>query len=305
MTAETPYEARRVGRAAPVGLGRHRIPVPAQAEPLALVSQDGVALAAMHLRRPSSWPGGSGQAPLSGSTAIVLAHGFGGAHDQERVERIASILSEDASVVAVTQRGHGASAGMTTLGHREPMDVEAAVAWARAAGYERVVTVGFSMGAAVVLRHAALLGPGSSDAVIAVSGPAYWFYRGTTPMRWLHRGISTPAGRAYIRTALGTRVDPTPWPEPPPLPPTEAAARVREHGIDLLIVHGDADGFFPLDHPRALHDAAPGSEMWIEPGFGHAEGAIEEDLVRRLGAWAVQPDRAGSAGARGNSGGSG
>jgi pimeloyl-ACP methyl ester carboxylesterase len=257
------------------GVGRQRIAVPPQAEPLSLASQDGIALAAMHLPHPSS------------STAIVVAHGFGGAHDQERVERIAQLLNEETSVVAVTQRGHGDSGGMTTLGHREPMDVEAAVAWARGAGYDRVVTVGFSMGAAVVLRHAALLGPGSSDAVIAVSGPAYWFYRGTTPMRWLHRGISTPAGRAYIRTALGTRVDPEPWPDPPPMPPTEAAARVREHGIDLLIVHGDADGFFPLDHPRALHEAAPGSELWIEPGFGHAEGAIEEDLVRRIGTWAM------------------
>jgi len=258
-----------------VGVGRHRIPVPREAEPLTLRSQDGLALVAMHL-------------PHRGSqTAIVVAHGFGGAHDQERVERIASILSEDAAVVAVTQRGHGDSEGMTTLGHREPLDVEAAVAWARASGYDRVVTVGFSMGAAVVLRHAALLGPGATDAVVAVSGPAYWFYRGTTPMRWLHRGISTAAGRAYIRTALGTRVDPTPWPEPPPMPPTEAAARVREHGTDLLIVHGDADAFFPLDHPRALQDAAPGSELWIEPGFGHAEGAIEEDLVRRIGAWAA------------------
>jgi pimeloyl-ACP methyl ester carboxylesterase len=257
------------------GVGRHRIAVPPQAEPLSLVSQDGIALAAMHLPHPSS------------STAIVVAHGFGGAHDQERVERIAQLLNEETSVVAVTQRGHGDSGGMTTLGHREPMDVEAAVAWARGAGYDRVVTVGFSMGAAVVLRHAALLGPGSSDAVIAVSGPAYWFYRGTTPMRWLHRGISTSAGRAYIRTALGTRVDPEPWPDPPPMPPTEAAARVREHGIDLLIVHGDADAFFPLDHPRALHESAPGSELWIEPGFGHAEGAIEEDLVRRIGVWAM------------------
>ena len=71
------------------------------------------------------------------------------------------------------------------------------------------------------------------------------------------------------------------------------AARVRDHGIDLLIVHGDADGFFPLDHPRALHEAAPGSELWIEPGFGHAEGAIEDDLVRRMGAWAVRPGSSG------------
>lgn len=265
MTADSSY-----------GTGRHRSPVPARAEPLALVSQDGVGLAAMHLRHATS------------PTAIVVAHGFGGAHDQERVERIATILSEEASVIAVTQRGHGASGGMTTLGHHEPMDVEAAVAWARASGYTRVVTVGFSMGAAVVLRHAALLSPASVDAVVAVSGPAYWYYRGTMPMRWLHRGIATAAGRAYIRTVLGTRVDPRPWPDPPPLPPTAAAARVRERDIDLLIVHGDSDGFFPLDHPRALHDAAPGSHLWIEPGFGHAEGAIEESLVRRIGAWSTQ-----------------
>lgn len=260
----------------PDGTGRHRVPLPSRAEPLSLKSQDGVALAGMHL------------AHAEASTAIVLVHGFGGAHDQERVERIAEILAQDAAVVAVTQRGHGDSGGMTTLGHREPMDVDAAVAWARNAGYPRIVTVGFSMGAAVVLRHAALLGPGATDAVVAVSGPAYWFYRGTTPMRWLHRGISTATGRAYIRSVLGTRVDPTPWPDPPPMPPTEAAARLRAHGTDLLIVHGDADGFFPLDHPRALHDAAPGSQLWIEPGFGHAEGAIEESLVRRIGAWAVE-----------------
>lgn len=257
------------------GTGRHRVPIPPRAEQLTLETRDGLRLAAMHL--------GDG----SGPTAIVLVHGFGGAHDQERVERIARILSEDVGVVAVTQRGHGDSEGMTTLGHHEPMDVEAAVAWARGAGYDRIVTVGFSMGAAVVLRHAALVGPGATDAVVAVSGPAYWFYRGTTPMRWLHRGISTAAGRAYVRTVLGTRVDPTPWPDPPPMPPTEAAARVREHGTDLLIVHGDADGFFPLDHPRALHDAAPGSHLWIESGFGHAEGVIEEGLVRRIGAWAL------------------
>lgn len=259
----------------PVGVGRHRIPVPPEAQPLTLTTQDGLALAAMHLPHRTA------------DTAFVVAHGFGGAHDQERVERIAGILSEAAGVVAVTQRGHGDSEGMTTLGHREPLDVDAAVRWARESGYDRVVTVGFSMGAAVVLRHEALLGPGATDAVVAVSGPAYWYYRGTTPMRWLHRGISTAAGRAYIRTALGTRVDPTPWPDPPPMPPTQAAARVREHGTDLLIVHGDADAFFPLDHPRALHEAAPGSELWIEPGFGHAEGAIEEDLVRRIGAWAA------------------
>ena len=249
------------------------------AQPLSLVAPDGVRLAAMHLPREGA------------GTAVVLVHGFSGAHDQERVADVAYLLGEQAAVVAVTQRGHGDSQGMTTLGHREPLDVEAAAAWARGEGYERVVTVGFSMGAAVVLRHAALLpradGHAGADAVVAVSGPAYWFYRGTPPMRWLHRGIASAAGRAYIRTAMGTRVDPAPWPDPPPLPPTGAAAKLSADGVPLLIVHGDADAFFPLDHPRALHEAAPGSVLWLEQGFGHAEGAISDDLVRRIGAWVV------------------
>ena len=42
----------------------------------------------------------------------------------------------------------------------------------------------------------------------------------------------------------------------------------------LLIVHGDRDGYFPVDHPRMLADAAGGhAELWLEPGMGHAENA--------------------------------
>ena len=39
-------------------------------------------------------------------------------------------------------------------GRLSEADVDATVRWARAAGYRRVATVGFSMGGAVVLRHA-------------------------------------------------------------------------------------------------------------------------------------------------------
>ncbi len=259
--------------------GRERVPLPPNAEPIALTAQDGVRLAGAHHRGPDR------------DTALVLVHGFGGAHDQARVDRIAQRWSARHGVVSLTMRGHGASQGRTTLAHREPMDVEAATAWARAAGYSRVVTVGFSMGAAVVLRHAALRlasdGYSGTDAVAAVSGPAFWFYRGTPPMRWLHRGVESPLGRLYLRAALGVTVDAQRWPDPPPMPPTAAAARIREHDIPLLIVHGDADGFFPLEHPRALHAAAPGSAYWQVPGFGHAEGAIDVDLVDRLAGWAA------------------
>ncbi len=72
------------------------------------------------------------------------------------------------------------------------------------------------------------------------------------------------------------------------MPPTEAAKTAVAAGLPVLIVHGDADPFFPLDHPRALHACAPGSELWIEPGFGHAEGAIDAALVHRIARWARQ-----------------
>ena len=237
---------------------------PAGARPIELISLDGVRLSAVHVPGP-------------GDTAIVVAHGFSGAWRQERVARIVQRLSGQASVVAVDQRGHGGSGAATTIGHREPLDVEAASRWSRDAGYDRVVTLGFSMGGAVALRHAALLpragGHAGTDAVVSVSAPAFWYYRGTVPMRWLHRAVGTVTGRAYL-ALRGTRVDPRPWPDPAPMPPTDAAAMARAGGTPLLIVHGDADPFFPLDHPAALHEAASGSHLWIEPDFGHAEGEI-------------------------------
>ena len=265
--------------------GRERVPPPPGSEALALVAADGVRLAGVHL------PGTPGTA--SARVAFVVAHGFCGSFSHRRVDRVLRGLSRHGGVVAIDQRGHGASGGVTTLAHREPLDVEAASAWARAAGYDRVVTVGFSMGSSVVLRHAALLprgqGHAGTDGVVSVSGTAFWYYRGTPPMRWLHRAVGTVTGRAYLRSRLGTRVDPRPWPDPPPLSPTESAARIRSQGIPLLIVHGDQDAFFPLDHPDALHRAAPGSEAWIEPGFGHAEGAIDDALIDRIGAWGARP----------------
>ena len=257
---------------------RRSVPVPPGGERVDLRTDDDVRIAAVHVPGP-------------GETALIVVHGFAGSWSQERVDGIIRRLSVRAPVIAIDQRGHGQSEGMTTIGHREPLDVEAASVWAREHGYQRVVTIGFSMGSAVALRHAALRprseGHSGVDAVVAVSGPAFWYYRGTPPMRWLHRAVGSAAGRAYLRTVLGARVDPRPWPDPPPMSPTEAASRISEMGLPLLIVHGDADAFFPLDHPIALHEAAQGSELWIEPGFGHAEGAIGADLVDRIGTWAL------------------
>ncbi|MGW1026178.1 alpha/beta hydrolase [Streptomyces sp. NPDC002577] len=233
--------------------------------------------------------------------AIVVAHGFTGDLERPHVRRVAGVLGRHAAVVTFSFRGHGASGGRSTVGDREVLDLAAAVRWARELGHTRIATVGFSMGGSVVLRHAALYGDEAgagaaagagddartadarTDAVVAVSAPARWYYRGTAPMRRVHWLVTRRMGRAVGRLGLRTRIHHRDW-DPIPLSPVEAVPLIAP--APLLIVHGDRDGYFPLDHPRSLAEAAGGAaELWLEPGMGHAEHAADEALLARIGDW--------------------
>ena len=58
------------------------------------------------------------------------------------------------------------------------------------------------------------------------------------------------------------------------MPPDEAAALISP--IPLLIVHGEQDLYFPVEHGHRLYEAAQEpKELWIEPGFGHAESGAD------------------------------
>lgn len=262
-----------------------------------LIAADGTPISAAHLvlssppgaRTPVA--GGGGGTPSREGVCFVVVHGFTGGWRQERVQKVIGRLLPWGGVVALDMRGHGKSGGATTVGDAEVLDVAAAVAWARELGYAKVVTVGFSLGGAVVLREAALnaTGPAAVDAVVSVSAPAFWYYRGTRIMRIAHWMVETAPGRAVMRLRR-TRVSSRAWSEPYPLSPMEAAAQLP--GIPLLVVHGDADHYFPLEHPYAIVDAArastPQVELWIEEGVGHAESAIPAEVVDRIGPWAVE-----------------
>lgn len=242
-----------------------------------LTTSDGVSISASHV------PGSDRE------LGLVVVHGFTGNWRQERVRKVTSRLSRYGGVVALDMRGHGRSGGATTVGDEEIHDVAAAVAWTRELGYARVVTVGFSLGGAVVLREAALMadGPGRVDAVVSVSAPAFWYYKGTRIMRVAHWMVETRPGRLTMRLRR-TRISGKGWQDPHPIPPVEAAALLD--GRPLLVVHGDADHYFPLEHPRAIHAAALGSgtpaTLWIEPGFRHAESAVTVEVLDRIGVWA-------------------
>jgi pimeloyl-ACP methyl ester carboxylesterase len=248
-----------------------------------LFTADGIRLSARHETALSE--AALSEAALSETErglAFVIAHGFTGSWRRPDLQAIVAALRPFGGVIGFDFRGHGGSAGVSTVGDLEVADLEAAVAWARELGYARLVTVGWSMGAAVAVRHAALRR--GVDAVVSVSGPSRWHYRGTVPMRLVHRAIESRPGRAVAASFYGTRIASSGW-DPPPAPPDAVVGLIAP--TPLLIVHGDADRFFPLDHAYWLAAAAREPvDLWLERGFGHAETAASPDLVRRIAAWA-------------------
>jgi pimeloyl-ACP methyl ester carboxylesterase len=239
---------------------------------LGLRTADGERLEAVHVDGPSP------DRPL----AVVVAHGFTGSITRPGVRAVVSTFSKYAGVLAFDFRGHGRSSGKSTVGHREVLDLEAAVIAARRLGYADIVTCGWSMGGSVVLRHAALYR--GVDGVVSVSALSRWYYRDTKPMQRVHWTIETRLGRLVARRALRTRISPVGWdPDALPESPVEVVPRISP--IPVLFVHGDEDHYFPLEHPEALYEAArEPKELWVIEGFGHAESGATPELLDRIGA---------------------
>ena len=260
---------------------------PAPSRTATLLTDDGVRISAAY-----------DASLVPGDLAFVVAHGFTGGWRLPDSRAISRGLSEHGAVVSYDSRGHGSSSGVTTLGDAEVLDLDAAVGWARWLGARRVVTVGFSMGGTVVLRQAALSRAGhreAPDAVVSVSAAGFWFYKGTPPMRLLHRAVASASGRRVLRHVFHTRVTDQEWQEPFPLSPAESAGMIAP--VPLLVVHGDRDSYFPVEHARAIVDGARAGAAargvddrtaeWIEAGFAHAESATDDALVHRMAQWAA------------------
>ena len=238
---------------------------------------DGVDISAVH--RPHEGPD-----PLA--VGLIVVHGFTNSWRAPKVQRVLDRLAPFGGIVAIDMRGHGASGGRSTVGDEEVRDVSAAVRWARELGYRSVATIGFSMGGSVVIRQAALEDE-PVDAVVSVSAPAFWYYRGTRIMRIVHHLVENRAGRWILR-GRGVRVSHDGWPDPPPIEPVAAITRLTT--LPVLIVHGTVDHYFPLEHPRALHRAAvdagaTATDLWVIDGFAHAESGIDDATLDAIGGW--------------------
>jgi predicted alpha/beta-fold hydrolase len=237
-------------------------------EPVRLCTNDGLVLSANYY------------AGVSGDPIYVLGHGFTGSANEPRVMTIARQLNEaGASVLALSFRGHGTSGGLSSVGVYETVDVQAAVEWVRGRrpGHA-VVLLGFSMGASVMVRYVGQ--GGDADVVVAVSGPGRWYERSTVPMRRLHFGVETRLGRLLLHRLFNTRIGGG-W-DLLPVSPVEVAPDIT---VPVLVVFGDSDPYFGVEHGRMIAAAAPDSELWIEPGMGHAENGVVPELLERIDAW--------------------
>lgn len=239
------------------------IGIPASIE---LTAEDGTRLNALLREHPHS------------DVAFVLAPGFTNHARTSSVRAVLDLFAEHGTAMTVDLRGQGRSGGRCTMGVDEVHDLAAATRLLRQRGYRSVVTIGFSLGAAVALRHAALSSP--PDAVVAISAPARWWIRDTPAMRRLHWLLEQPHGRAVARL-IGVRLGPE-WRDSP-LSPIELVGRIAP--TPLLLVHGDADHYFSCSESEALAQASGHGHLWIERGMAHAESSVTSELVQRVCQW--------------------
>jgi pimeloyl-ACP methyl ester carboxylesterase len=211
--------------------------------------------------------------------ALVLAHGMWGWHRKPRVARLAEALAARFDVYAFDLRGHGRSGGACTYGDREVEDVEAVVRLARGDGRRAVATVGASLGAIAVIRHAALFG--GVDGVAAISPLVRWDDHRSDSLAWRRmRALwASERGRGVSRAVLGARLAPD---RDAPRPPEALVGSIAP--VPLTIVHDRDDRLFPEEEACRLYRAAGRPKrLLLGARFGHAEDGFGPRFAGSLG----------------------
>jgi pimeloyl-ACP methyl ester carboxylesterase len=217
-----------------------------------------------------------------GRAALVFCHGFTGWHRKGRLVRFQEELAAWFTVYAFDLRGHGVSGGTSSFGAKEELDVASVVALARADGFDRVVTMGGSMGGIAVIRHAALCG--GVDAVVAVSTPARWSGHQSEAVRKMVWLTATRRGERLLR-AWGTRIS-RDWQRIDD--PAEVVERISP--IPLVIVHGRDDHYFDEENAWTLYrNAGEPKRLLLSSRFGHAEDGYTPGFARQVASLLGEP----------------
>jgi pimeloyl-ACP methyl ester carboxylesterase len=212
--------------------------------------------------------------PAAESTqAVIVAHGIGGARGREftigSLDLVRQLVEAGFAVLMLDLRGHGLSdAAPMTYGARERRDVLGAVDWLLARGYApgAIGVLGLSMGGVAGIGAASeepAIGALVIDSSCAdframmsrhfrrASGLPMFFFPGVLRAARLLTGENLAA----LRPAATLRAS-------PPRP--------------VLVIHARGDRVVPVEHARALAEAA-GGELWVTPCAAH------------LGSYAAEP----------------
>lgn len=226
---------------------------------------------------------------VSGSgEPLLMIHGFGECIDQSWGAIIPE-LSKSYRVIAINQRGHGASTNPSSkFTHKQSaQDVKNLM---DALGVKRANAIGFSSGG-MTLLHLATRYPDRLSKLVVVGATTHFGEQARRIMRSVaSEGLPPPVREQFLKCATRGAV--------------QADELTRQFGgfkdshtdmnfkaADLgkikaqtLIVHGDRDEFFPVAIPVAMYSAIPKSQLWIVPRGDHSPtaGAPQEVFTQTL-----------------------
>lgn len=226
---------------------------------------------------------------VTGSGApLLMIHGFGECIDQSWGAIIPE-LSKSYRVIAINQRGHGASTNPSgKFTHRQSSeDIRNLM---DALGVKRASAIGFSSGG-MTLLHLATRYPDSLSKLVVVGATTHFGEQARRIMRSVaSEGLPPTVREEFLKCATRGAV--------------QADELTRQFGAfkdahtdmnfkasDLskvkaqtLIVHGDRDEFFPVSIPLSMYTSIPKSQLWIVPGGTHTPtaGAPREVFIKTV-----------------------
>jgi len=154
--------------------------------------------------------------------------------------------------------------GRYGLGSTEYRDVDAAISYARQAGAERIILMGWSMGAATALQT--LMRSVQRDMIIGLVlespviawGPTLELHgelnRIPAP---IHRAAQVVLASDQSQLLVGTE-------NPLLLAEMNFVERAAELDRPILLLHSEADGYVPVEPSRALAEARPDLVTYVE-----------------------------------------
>ncbi len=190
-------------------------------------------------------------------TWVIQIHGRGTTR-AECLRSVPLLHSLGISSLLVSYRNDGEAprsrTGTYALGATEWRDVDAAIAWARRRGAERILLMGWSMGGAIALQVALSSAHRESIAGVILDSPVVdW----RTVLAHQARLLGLPGSVADLTigalrtewaTGAGTAI---------PFERLDIVRRAAELRHPLLILHSDDDGFVPSEASHRLAEARP------------------------------------------------